>query len=86
MFTAPPSDSALNLRSASVGSSTDSETEKPCGWWKWPGGASDAKIVAPSIEALACMIFFFHSGGVGISAGALSCVSIISIFAPSVFS
>ena len=46
-----------------------SETEKPCGLWKWPGGASDAISTSPSIVILACMIFFFQSGGVGISAG-----------------
>ena len=43
-------------------------------------------IAAPPIDALACMIFFFHSGGVGISGGALSWVIIISILAPSAFS
>src|SRR5260370_22511346 len=33
MSTRPPSDSALNLRSASARSSIDNETEKPCGLW-----------------------------------------------------
>jgi hypothetical protein len=31
MLTLPSSDSALNLRSASAGSATVSETENPCG-------------------------------------------------------
>src|SRR5882672_6360265 len=31
--------------------------------------ASDAMNTSPSIDILACMIFFFHSGGVGISSG-----------------
>src|SRR6266404_516941 len=86
MFTAPPSARAVNLRSPSLGSSTVSETEKPCGWWKWPGGASDAISTSPSIEILACMIFFFHSGGTGIDSGAPSCVNIASIFPPRTFS
>ena len=34
MLTLPPSLSALNFRSASEGSATVSETEKPCGLWK----------------------------------------------------
>src|SRR5258708_14569625 len=33
MSTLPPSDSALNLRSASAITSIDNETEKPCGLW-----------------------------------------------------
>jgi hypothetical protein len=86
MLTLPPSHSALNLRSASAGSATDSETENPCGLWKCAGGASDPMMISPSIEILACMIFFFHSGGVGISGGASSWVSIITTLAPSTFS
>ena len=43
-------------------------------------------MTSPSIDILACMIFFFHSGGTGMSAGAPSCVSIISILPPSTFS
>ena len=86
MLTLPPSLSALNLRSASAGSSIMSETENPCGWWKWPGGASEPISTSPSSDMRACMIFFFQSGGVGMSGGALSCVIIISILAPSAFS
>src|ERR1700688_435664 len=56
IFTVPPSAKALNLRSPSAGSATVSETEKPCGWWKWPGGASDAISNSPSIVILTCII------------------------------
>ena len=82
----PPSQSALNLRSASAGSATVSETEKPCGLWKCSGGASDAISTWPPIEILACMICFFRSGGDGISGGASSFRSIISILPPSALS
>jgi len=40
-------------------------------------GCVGSMITSPSIDILACMIFFFHSGGVGMESGALSCVSII---------
>jgi len=86
MLALPPSDKALNLRSASAGSLTVIDTAKPCGLWKRSGGASEAMITSPSIDMRACMIFFLRSGGDGIDSGASSFLNISSILAPSTFS
>ena len=87
MLTLPPSHSALNLRSASAGSLTRSARPKsPAACENGPGGASDAISTWPSIDIRACMIFFFRSGGDGMSGGAPRCAAASRSCAPSTFS